>query len=55
MKVSELTGAELDYWVARVEGMDAEIVPQRVWGDGSGITIVSSAPSLPQSMGKRCR
>ena len=25
MKVSELTGAQLDYWVARAEGKDAEV------------------------------
>lgn len=45
MKVSELTGAKLDYWVAMALGKVAEIVPQRVWGDGSGVTIVDGKPA----------
>lgn len=42
-KVSELTGEELDYWVAKAEGMDAHIVvdggfrPSRRWHDGGPI------------------
>ena len=42
-KVSELTGAELDYWVAMAEEMDADIVvdggfsPSRCWHDGGPI------------------
>jgi hypothetical protein len=44
MKVSELTGAQLDYWVAKANGMDAKIVPQRVYG-GYGITFVDGTPA----------
>lgn len=42
-KVSELTGSELDYWVAMAEGMEANIVcdwgfsPSRRWHDGGPI------------------
>lgn len=42
---AELTGALLDAAVAKAEGLEFEIVPQKVWGDGSGITIVNAAPA----------
>lgn len=45
MKVSELTGAKLNYWVAKADGKDAEIVPQRVFGSGYGITLVDGTPA----------
>lgn len=45
MKVAELEGADLDYWVALADGKVAEIVPQRVWGDGYGITFVDGKPA----------
>lgn len=44
-KTSELTGALLDAAVAKAAGMSFEVVPQKVWGDGSGITIVSASPA----------
>ena len=40
--VGELEGALLDAAVAQAEGLDYEIVPQKVWGDGSGITFVNA-------------
>ena len=44
-KTVELTGALLDAAVALADGMSFEVVPQKVWGDGSGITIVSASPA----------
>ena len=44
-KTSELTGALLDSAVAKAEGMIFKVVDQKVWGDGSGITIVSGSPA----------
>ena len=43
--VSEIEGALLDAAVAQAEGLDYEIVPQKVWGDGSGITFVNATPA----------
>ncbi|WP_187617465.1 DUF2591 family protein [Paraburkholderia sp. UCT2] len=31
MNVVELTGADLDYWVARAEGYDAEVIAMHGW------------------------
>ena len=43
-KTSELTGALLDSAVAKAEGMIFEVLDQKTWGDGSGITFVSASP-----------
>ena len=44
-KTSELTGALLDSAVAKAEGMIFEVLDQKTWGDGSGITFVSASPA----------
>ena len=44
-ETKELAGALLDAAVAKAEGMIFEVVDQKVWGDGSGITFVFASPA----------
>lgn len=44
-KTAELTGALLDAAVAKATGMPYELMPQKTWGDGFGITIVTPRPA----------
>lgn len=44
-KTSELTGAMLDAAVAKASGLSYAIHPQKVWGDGYGVTIVNQTPA----------
>lgn len=50
-KTADLTGALLDAAVAKAQGLEFEIHEQKVWGDGSGITIVHAEPACFSAAG----
>ena len=51
MKVSELSGAKLDYWVARAFGIDVTIVGNECHEVDGGYLMGEFSPSLEWSQG----
>jgi len=47
MKVSELTGAQLDYWTARAEGIPAELLEIRIVPRTDWLHVVRTVPVSP--------